>query len=81
MSNLIFDDDCAGCRPAMLDVKTGKPLPDDDPNMVIVNRLWRETTLAERQAWHRFTCLNSRAQVDVITAAVFAQRVEKALAQ
>lgn len=45
-----FDDDCPGCRPAMLNVKTGRTYADDSPTMVIVNRLWRETSLAERQA-------------------------------
>lgn len=73
-----FDDTCRGCRPAMMSVKTGQPLPDDAPEMVIVNRLWKETTLEERQAWHRMTCLNSRAVDDLRLSKAFADRVQAA---
>lgn len=79
MSRSTFDDECPSCRPAMLDVRTRLPLADDSPAMKIVNRLWGETTIAERQAWHRFTCLNSRAVDDLRLAKVFADRVEAAL--
>ena len=79
MSLQKFDDECRGCKPAMMDVQTGKVLPDDSPSMQIVLRLWGETTLAERQAWHRVTCQNSRAPEDLRFAQVFTQRVQKAL--
>ncbi len=70
-----FDDECPGCRPAMVDVKTGLPLADDSIEMTTVNRLWRETTLEERRAWHRFTCQNSRSPADMKFAVTFADRV------
>ena len=28
--------------------------------MLVINRVWAQTTLAEREAFHKFTCLNSR---------------------
>lgn len=74
-----FDDDCAGCRPALLNVETRRPYADDSPEMVVVNRLWGETTLAERQAWHRVTCLNSRAIDDLRFVKGFADRFEAAM--
>jgi len=75
-----FDDKCAGCRPAMVDVNTGLPLADDSPEMTIVNSLWAETTLDERRAWHRVTCQNSRKRRDVRFAKAFADRVAQAFA-
>jgi len=74
-----FDDECPGCRPAMMDVRTGKLFPADSAEMKIVDRLWRETTPEERRAWHRFTCQNSRALVDVQLAEAFGKRLEHAL--
>jgi hypothetical protein len=74
-----FSDDCVGCRPIMVDANTGVPYADDTVEMVIVNRLWSETTLEQRQAWHRFTCQNSRALKDVQLVKAFADRLEAAL--
>ena len=80
MSRALFDDECPGCRPAMVDVKTGRVFPDDSAEMKTVNRLWAQTTLQERQAWHRVTCQNSRSIVDVQIAKRFADRIEAAFA-
>ena len=56
-----FCDSCPGCRPAMLDMKTGQPLPDDDPIMVAVNRAWdTQTSFAQRRAYIEVTLKNSR---------------------
>ena len=79
MSRERFDDECAGCRPVMIDVKTGRLFADDSVEMGIVNRLWSETTLVDRLAWHRFTCQNSRSLVDIQRVKTFSDRLEKAL--
>ena len=79
MSTLIFSDECAGCKPAMMDVKTGKVLPNDSPEMKVVLQMWAMTTLDERQAWHRFTCLNSRTDQDLTIAKRFTDRIQRAL--
>lgn len=60
MSLQKFDDSCPGCRPAMIDVQTGEPLPPEHPAMVKVMALWATTSRAEREAFHDVTCLNSR---------------------
>jgi hypothetical protein len=75
------DDNCPGCRPALLDMKTGKRLPDDSPVMMVVNYVWAETTLEEREAWHRVTCQNSRASKDLAHAQTIAQKIQKALSE
>lgn len=75
-----FSDECPGCRPMMVDAKTGSPYANDSVEMVIVNRLWSETTLDERRAWHRFTCQKSCSLVDVQIAKTFADRLEAAFA-
>ena len=79
MSWKAFDDECRGCKPALMDVKTGKVLPDSSPSMKIILQLWSETTLAERQAWHRVTCQNSRSLIDLQFAKDFTDRVQRAL--
>ncbi len=74
-----YDDKCEGCRPALLDVKTNKPLPPDSPIMKVVNRVWAHTTLSEREAYHRVCCENSRDARDVTLATDIAKRIERAL--
>lgn len=60
MSREKFDANCPGCRPVLLDVRTGKTFPDDSPAMKAINRVWHNMTLPEKEAWHEFTCQNSR---------------------
>lgn len=79
MSHDRFDDECSGCRPMMLDVQTRRPLADDSIEMKIVNRLWNETSVEERLAWHRFTCLNSRTVEDLLFCKAFSDRIQAAL--
>lgn len=68
------------CRPAMLDPKTQQSLPDDDPTMIIVNRIWDEqTSLAIKEAWHRVCCCNSRDASDLELASAFSRRINEAL--
>lgn len=82
MSREEFSDECQGCRPAMLDVKTGKVLPPDNPMMVAANNVWdHQTTLEERQAYHRVCCLNSRDPDDLHLAGAIVERLKAALAE
>lgn len=60
------DDECKGCLPAMIDAKTGQRMPDDCEPMMAMMRVWANTALAERQAFHRVTCLNSRVVTDLL---------------
>jgi hypothetical protein len=80
MSRERFDDECPGCRPMMVNMQTKRPYADDSVEMTTVNRLWSETTLDERRAWHRVTCQNSRSLVDVQIAKTFVDRLEAAFA-
>jgi hypothetical protein len=72
------DDECPGCRPALLSFETGKTLPDDDPLMVAILKVWAATTREEREAFHRFTCQNSRAGKDVLLVGIISKRMEEA---
>jgi len=60
-----FSDDCPGCRPAIMDLRTQKVLPEDSPEMVAIAVMWAETTLNERLVFHRVTCRNSRDPNDL----------------
>jgi hypothetical protein len=79
MSQEHFDDNCPGCKPALLDIKTGKALPPEHPIMQIVDGIWAKTTLEERQAFHRVTCLNSEAPADVSVMVRITTHIEDAI--
>jgi hypothetical protein len=42
-----------------------RPLPPDDPIMIAVAQMWKGTSWEEREAFHRFTCLNQHGPVEV----------------
>jgi hypothetical protein len=78
VSEKAFVDDCPGCRPALLDPKTGTLLPQDDPFVVLVNKIYDELSRADKVAWHRFTCLNARDLVTVSAVKRFSDQIEAA---
>jgi hypothetical protein len=81
MSKEEFDDDCHECRPVILRPGTLKPEPGDSPMMKIVNRVWEETGLPERKAFHSVTCLNSRTSEDLEHVRALSDRIAVALDQ
>jgi len=81
MSYQEHQDDCPLCRPAVIDVNTNRVLSDDAPIMKAILGVWAGTTLEERQAFHRFTCLNSRETVDMNLMAGLQQRMAIAMRQ
>jgi hypothetical protein len=72
-----FCDHCEGCRPALLDLTTGQPLPADSPLMLKVNQIWNhQTTYAERKAFIDVTVHNSRDAETVRLARAVIERIE-----
>lgn len=65
MSIQKFDDNCRGCQPVIVDM-SGRVVPDNEEPMVSILKEWESTTRKEREAWHRFTCHNSRAPQDLV---------------
>jgi len=60
-----FCDSCPGCRPAMAKVGGGV-IPNTDPMMIEVNRVWdEETTYDQRKAFIEVTLHNSRKPRDM----------------
>lgn len=75
-----FCDHCPGCRPALLDLATGKPLAEDTPVMIAVNKIWdNDTTYAQRKAFVAITWHQSKKPDDVKLAMMITQKIEKAL--
>lgn len=72
-----FDDVCKGCYPVLVDPHTMKVLPDDHPQMINVMLVWSKLTREERQAFHRFACLNSREPADLEIVETIALRLEQ----
>ena len=79
MSKATFSDDCPGCRPAMMDMKTGQVLPDDSPEMILVLGVWKTTSRREREVFHRVCCQNSRDGSDIRIFKELSQRITNAL--
>ena len=59
-------ENCPGCRPVVIDHTTGKMLPESHPTQRAAVRAWRNALPAQRIAWHRVTCLNSRNPTDLM---------------
>jgi hypothetical protein len=74
-----FCDHCPGCRPAILDVTTGRALAADSPMMMRVNKIWdKDTTYAQRKAYIEVTVHNSRSPQDMELASVVASKFGRA---
>jgi hypothetical protein len=78
MSRHQFSDDCPGCRPALIDFKTGQVIPEDDPVMQSVLAIWAKTTRKEREVFHCVTCLNSRVPSDLRIFKTVTDRIQGA---
>ena len=66
MSKKEYQEDCPGCRPVIVDFSdNNRRLPDDHPKMVILLKIWREASHAEKVAFHNVTCNSSRRDLDV----------------
>lgn len=79
MSFETFSDDCPGCRPAMMDAKTGEVMADDSPPMKLVLNVWRTTSRKEREVFHRVCCQNSRNVSDMMIFTDLTKRIQNAL--
>jgi hypothetical protein len=51
------NDDCRGCKPALINSLTRQLEPEDSPRMKAILEVWWKTTREEREAWHAATCL------------------------
>ena len=58
---------------------TGKTFAADTPEMKVINRVWSGTTKGERQAFHAFTCQNSRALHHIAILKAIADKIEDGL--
>ena len=65
----------------MLDMRTGKVLGSETPEMQVINRIWSETFKQEREAFHAFTCHNSRDSVVMRLVTPLMQRMQQELSQ
>lgn len=73
-----YDENCPGCRPRLLDLKSKRPLPENHPTMRTVLQVWEQTTRNEREAYHRVMCQNSRHWFDLDVVERICQRIQQA---
>jgi hypothetical protein len=81
MSKEEFDENCEGCRPAIIDLTTRTVQPQDSPMMKIANACFDRLTRDEKAAWHRVTCKNSRDPADLAVAMKYSQMLNAALSE
>jgi hypothetical protein len=72
-----FDPNCPDCRPAILDINTGRPLPQNHPTMVAVNALWDDLPFEDQEALHRIWVKNSRDPADLEVAERFTEAFQR----
>lgn len=70
--------DCPTCHPTIIDPK-GQSLASDTPEMIATLSVWNQSSLAERQAYHRVTCLNSRDDADMTVFQALSERIQEAV--
>ena len=68
-----FDPNDPRCRPAILDMRTGRPLPDTHPTMIAATKIWEEMPREKQEALHRVWVGNSRAPEDLEVGGEFTQ--------
>lgn len=77
MSWKAYEANCPGCRPCVIDVKTGKPFPQDSEVMRAVNKVFDSASLKEKQAFHNTTCNNSRDEMDLALMSGLLSKIEE----
>lgn len=60
----------------MLNLKTGQPLPESDPAMQLVMKVYEGFTMEEKESFHRVMVLNSRDPKDLAVVMKISQAVE-----
>lgn len=73
-----FDDNCPGCRPCLIDAKTGEKLAQDSDIMRQVNKVWETATPQEKRAFHNVMCNNSREPMDMALATGLINKITEA---
>lgn len=79
MSQDTYEDQCAMCRPILINPKTGKVMAQDSLEMAAINKVWEATTREERQAFHNVCCNNSRSDTDMILCNGLIDKIQTAL--
>ena len=78
MSKHEFDPKCPDCRPILMNQRTGKVLPKDDPYMKTVDAVWDASSREEQEAFHRVTVKGSRDPGDLTLLKALSERIENA---
>lgn len=79
MSKEQFEEGCRGCQPVLIDVATNKAMADDAPPMKAVLGVWATLSREEKEAWHEFTCQNSRESQILVVVGRINARFQEAL--
>lgn len=79
MSKEKFNPHCEGCKPVVIDMATGQPLPDDGPVMQLVMGVYNSFTYAEKESFHAVMVLNSRKPEDLTVCEKINEAVKMAM--
>lgn len=70
-----FDDNCDGCKPAVVDPDTFKL---NEQATAVARKVFETCTREQRAAFHRFCCQNERDPVTASLAKELTQKIQKA---
>lgn len=68
---------CPGCRPLVFDPQTGET---NSFLTVQAGKVYDAAPVEQKRAWHRVTCLNSRAPDDLELSGKIVQALQRAVA-
>jgi hypothetical protein len=78
MIDHVFDPECLGCQPCIVDPLTGQPLPKDHPLAVTALRIWKALPREDQEALNRVWVRNGRDPADLRVVDAYAEALEKA---
>jgi hypothetical protein len=67
--------ECANCKPSFID-SDNRVVPNNNPKMAAILRLWNTTTDEEREMFHRVCCEHSRNESDLDFIQIFANKLQ-----
>lgn len=78
MTKEFFDENCKGCQPILINVRTGLPYHQRSPVGRAVLHTWQKFSHDEKLTFHRVTCLGSTSPADIEIMADLSYRIGRA---
>lgn len=74
-----YQEECIGCQPVLVNVKTHQPYPTESPEMQAVLTVFNAASREEKVAFHNVTCNSSTSPGDGVAFRQLTARIQAAL--